>query len=338
MTAEQILWEKHALRSTSADRGTHAFSPQPDEMTQFSGLGALGALAVTQPLRLVDAEMYDRRVNADHSGVEDGHLRHLASRAWEERVRLVLFAVNGLLVFAVGLLIQVILVRYAGMGSVLSYIVQTIVSVQLGFLLSRLTWRDRDVAMLPALARFNLQQLVVTGLGIGGYAGLEHLGVDYIVANVAVTAVLTPVSFLSSHKWSLVSPQRKLQRSPSLQREEAGALRRNRRRHRLLVGCAVAVAVLVMGLALGIRVASAESGGARVVVGWPGIQYVVYVVWLVPLAELSMLTAGQLFYRLRFRTAPAGTFTHLIIQITTTGREEQRVNEVIGQIQAMGWR
>lgn len=334
MTAEQILWEKHALRSTSADRRTHAFSSQPDEMTQFS---ALGALAVTQPLRLVDAEMCDRRVNAGHGDADDGDLRRLASRVWEERVRLVLFAVNGLNVFAVGLLIQVILVRYTGMGNVPSYIVQTIASVQLSFLLSRyVTWRDRDVAMLPALARFNLQQLTVTGLGIGGYAGLEHLGVNYIAANVAVTAALTPVSFLSSHKWSLVSPQRKLQRSPSLQRDEAKALRRNRRRHRLLVGCAVAVAVLVMSLALGIHVARAESGGVSVVVGWPGIQYVVYVVWLVPLAELSMLTAGQLFYRFRFRMAPTGKFTHLIIQITTTGREEQRVNEVIGQIRGYG--
>jgi hypothetical protein len=62
------------------------------------------------------------------------------------------------------------------------------------------------------------------------------------------------------------------------------------------------------------------------------MQYLVYVVWLVPLGELGMLTAGQLYYRFRFRIAPSGKFTHVIIQITTTGREEQRVNEVIGQI------
>jgi len=128
---------------------------------------------------------------------------------WYQRFRLAIFAANGMNVFAAGLLIQVVLVRYAGMGHVPSYIAQTIVSVQMSFLLSRfLTWGDRDVAILPALVRFNMQQLIVTGLGMAGYAGLEHLGMNYIVANVAVTAVLTPVSFLSSHRWSLTAPSR----------------------------------------------------------------------------------------------------------------------------------
>jgi putative flippase GtrA len=128
----------------------------------------------------------------------------LASRAWEDRSRLVLFAVNGMNVFAVGLLIQVLLIRYAGMGHVPSYIVQTVASVQLSFLLSRfLTWGDRDAAIFPALARFNIQQFAITGFGMAGYAGLEWFGLNYITANIAVTAALTPVSFLSSHKWSL---------------------------------------------------------------------------------------------------------------------------------------
>ena len=87
-----------------------------------------------------------------------------------------------------------------------------------------------------------------------------------------------------------------------------------------------------MGLALGVHLTRAASGGTGIALGWPGMQYLIYAVWLVPLLELGMLTAGQLFYRFRFRTAPAGTYKHLIIQITTTGREEQRVNEVISQI------
>ena len=81
---------------------------------------------------------------------------------------------NGLNVFAIGLLIQVILVQYAGMGHVPSYVAQTIASVQFNFLLSRyVTWRDRNVVFVRALARFNLQQLIVTGLGMAGYAGLR---------------------------------------------------------------------------------------------------------------------------------------------------------------------
>ncbi len=131
----------------------------------------------------------------------------LARKVWDHRFRLVLFAVNGMNVFAVGLLIQVLLVKYAHMGHVSSYIAQTAISVQLNFALSRyVTWRDRDVAFIKALAKFNLQQLAVTGLGMAGYTGLERFGVNYIVANVAITGVLTPISYLSSHLWSLRAP------------------------------------------------------------------------------------------------------------------------------------
>lgn len=111
----------------------------------------------------------------------------------------------------------------------------------------------------------------------------------------------------------------------------AKTLRWARWRHRLLTSCGIAAALLVMGMALGVHLVHAKSGN-RVVLGWPGMQYLIYAAWLVPLAELGMLAAGQLFYRFRFRTAPVGRFKHLIIQITTTGREEQRVNEVVGQI------
>src|SRR5215470_11045149 len=60
---------------------------------------------------------------------------------------------------------------------------------------------------------------------------------------------------------------------------------------------------------------------------------VIYVVWLVPLAELALLAAGLLNYRLRFRSAP-GKFRLFIIQITTTGHEQARVNEIIAQIRS----
>ena len=118
--------------------------------------------------------------------------------------RLCLFAFNGLLVFVVGLGLQAGLIRFAGMGHDLSYVVQTVVSVQLGFTLARyLTWRDRATDFLSALGRYNMQQLVATGIGMLLYAGLERLGMNYIIANIAVTGILTPISFLISHKWSM---------------------------------------------------------------------------------------------------------------------------------------
>ncbi|HEX3962511.1 MAG TPA: glycosyltransferase family 2 protein [Trebonia sp.] len=63
------------------------------------------------------------------------------------------------------------------------------------------------------------------------------------------------------------------------------------------------------------------------------LRGVIYAVWLVPLAELALLAAGQLNYRLRFRSDPS-KFGLLIIQVTTTGREQRRVNEIIAHITA----
>ena len=128
----------------------------------------------------------------------------LAARVWGQRTRLTIFGLNGTAVFAAGLMIQIILVQYAGVGHVPSYIAQTVASIQLSFLLSRyLTWRDRSVSFRHGLVRFNAQQLAVTGLGMAGYAVLDWLGMNYVIANVLVTGLLTPVSFASSHLWSL---------------------------------------------------------------------------------------------------------------------------------------
>lgn len=204
MTAVKAGTELPEIRIGRETRVVAASLSRADAEAQIAGFYALEALALTQPLRAVDGEMLGRPKHASPGNAHHSGLRHLASRACEHRLRLVIFAANGLNVFAVGLLIQVILVQYADMGHITSYIVQTIASVQLNFLLSRyVTWRDRDVAFLQALAKFNLQQLAVTGVGMAGYAGLERLGVNYIAANVAATALLTPVSFLASHKWSM---------------------------------------------------------------------------------------------------------------------------------------
>jgi cellulose synthase/poly-beta-1,6-N-acetylglucosamine synthase-like glycosyltransferase/putative flippase GtrA len=171
---------------------------EPDRVRQLTGLEVLAGMSAAQPPEVLRSGQHVPRQCAPDAAPR------LARRVWDHRFRLVLFAVNGMNVFAVGLLIQVLLVRYAHMGHVSSYIVQTAISVQLNFLLSRyLTWRDRNVSFGRALAKFNLQQLAVTGLGLAGYAGLERLGINYVVANVAITAMLTPVSYLSSHLWSL---------------------------------------------------------------------------------------------------------------------------------------
>jgi putative flippase GtrA len=204
LTAERLLPETSSMQTGPAARRISAVPPNPDLAMWLTGLEELAPPTVTQPLRTIGAEPLVHGRPADSNGASDSTSRGLASKAWNQRFRLLLFAINGINVFAAGLLIQVILVRYADMGHISSYIVQTVISVQMSFLLSRfLTWGDRDVPLARSLARFNVQQLAVTGLGMAGYAGLERLEVNYIAANVAVTAVLTPVSFVSSHEWSL---------------------------------------------------------------------------------------------------------------------------------------
>jgi Glycosyl transferase family group 2 len=57
---------------------------------------------------------------------------------------------------------------------------------------------------------------------------------------------------------------------------------------------------------------------------------------MMPLAELALLIVGQIYFRRSYREAPPGVFRHLIIQITTAGREQERVSEIIRQIRGYG--
>ena len=209
--------------------------PESDPAAQFAGLAALRTLAVALP------ETADTAGGAHRVGSPSGTLRRWVSRVWAHQFRLVIFAVNSMNVIAVGLLIQVLLVRYEHMSHVTSYIAQMVTSVQLSFLLSRyLSWRDRDMGVVRALARFNVRQLGVAGVGMAGYAWLDRLGMNYIAANVAVTAALVPVSFLVHHGWPLSRP--------AYSRRRVGRLRRARELMVIaVVGMAIGGGLYVLG-------------------------------------------------------------------------------------------
>lgn len=107
----------------------------------------------------------------------------------------------------------------------------------------------------------------------------------------------------------------------------------------------VPVTVTALCLALGAQVIHGHGRPTRVLVGWPWMHYLgalprgaIYAVWLVPIADWALLAAGQAHYRLRFKRARRGRFRLLIIQITTTGNEARRVNEIIAQICSYGLR
>src|SRR5487761_54989 len=94
-----------------------------------------------------------------HEAADRGRLpgTSMVSRHWR---RFGVFGLIGFTVFLAGLALQVALVRLAGMGHVTSYVIKTLISVELSLLLNRyLTWRDRDIVMFRAAVLFTVQQL-----------------------------------------------------------------------------------------------------------------------------------------------------------------------------------
>jgi putative flippase GtrA len=168
---------------------------EPATLPQLDGLRAL--------LRLTEPVTYPPRLPAAVSPVSRRGSHRAQVPAQTHWRRLGTFGLIGAVVFLAGVGLQVGLVRLAGMSHLASYAIQTAVSIQLSYLLNRLiTWRDRDVAPSSWL-RFGFQQAIVQGLGVAGYAGLTRIGVEYVAANIAVTAVLAPAGYASSHLWSM---------------------------------------------------------------------------------------------------------------------------------------
>ena len=87
------------------------------------------------------------------------------------------------------------------MAPALSYAVQAVVSVWTSFLLNRwLTWRDRNLSFWLAFARFNVQKTVTIALNLALYTGLLRLGVNYLAANVLLTAAFTIVNYVAGDR------------------------------------------------------------------------------------------------------------------------------------------
>jgi putative flippase GtrA len=132
-----------------------------------------------------------------------GSGRHAASMPPLHRrgLRFVIFSAIGGFVFLLGLGLQVVLTGGFHVLPVVSYLIQAVVSVEVSFLLNRwLTWRDRDTPFWPAFLRFNAQKVVTIALNLALYAGLLRLGVNYLVANVALTVLFTVVNFVAGDR------------------------------------------------------------------------------------------------------------------------------------------
>jgi hypothetical protein len=88
---------------------------------------------------------------------------------------------------------------------------------------------------------------------------------------------------------------------------------------------------VLLRLTAAVLMAALFAAGVAVAARSAILHEAVYAVWLVPLGELAMLGAGQYYYRFLFRRAP-GKFQLLVFQITTTGKEQARVNEIIASV------
>ncbi len=139
--------------------------------------------------------------------------RHAAAARKLDRsgVRFLIFSAIGGAVFLMGLGLQAVLTGRWHIPAVVSYIVQAVVSVETSFLLNRwLTWRDRSTPFWPAFARFNAQKTVTIALNLVLYAGLLRLGVNYLVANVVLTAVFTVVNYVAGDRLVFVPARTRL--------------------------------------------------------------------------------------------------------------------------------
>lgn len=120
----------------------------------------------------------------------------------EHRTRFAAFSVIGAAIFAMGLAMQAALTGWWQMNADLSFVLQGIVSVQASFIANYYwTWRDQDVAFWPACGKFNAQKVVASIANLIVYAILVKAGLNYLLANVADTAVFTVVNYVTSHLW-----------------------------------------------------------------------------------------------------------------------------------------
>lgn len=102
----------------------------------------------------------------------------------------------------------------------------------------------------------------------------------------------------------------------------------------VIIAITLAFAAVIVSFLFGIRLV----GPTHIVLASPRWarnipwRLAIYLAWLVPLGELGLMIIGKIHSILKFRRAPRGYFRLLVIQITTTGNEARRVNEIIAQI------
>jgi putative flippase GtrA/glycosyltransferase involved in cell wall biosynthesis len=125
--------------------------------------------------------------------------------------RFLLFSAIGGFVFLIGFGLQAWMTSGLHISAIASYLAQAVLSIETSFLLNRwLTWRDRDTPFLRAFVRFNAQKTITVALNLTLYGGLLWLGMNYLVANVTLTALFTVINFVAGDRFVFVPADSKL--------------------------------------------------------------------------------------------------------------------------------
>jgi putative flippase GtrA len=169
---------------TSLDLAVTAAGRPCDDLPQVTGSDQDIDETVRQPGRPGRSGKSGGR-HAARQGNGHGHGRRFTT-----------FALTGGVVFVLGLATQAVLTGLWHIPALATYLAQAVVSVEVSFLLNRrLTWRDRDIALWTAFARFNAQKIFTIALNSLIYAGLLHAGMNYLAANVVLTVVFAVINY-----------------------------------------------------------------------------------------------------------------------------------------------
>jgi glycosyltransferase involved in cell wall biosynthesis/putative flippase GtrA len=116
--------------------------------------------------------------------------------------RLTRFSAIGGAIFIAGLALQAALTSGLHVPSFLSFLSQSVLSIEASFLLNRwLTWRSRGTAVWFSFWRYNVQKTVTVAANLLLYAVLLRLGMNYLVANVLLTGVFTLINYLGGDRF-----------------------------------------------------------------------------------------------------------------------------------------
>jgi putative flippase GtrA/GT2 family glycosyltransferase len=128
------------------------------------------------------------------------------------------FSLIGGVIFVGGLALQAVLTSVLHMPPLVSYLIQAVVSIEASFLLNRsLTWRRRGTSFWSAFIRFNAQKALTVTANFALYAALLRFGVNYLLANILLTAAFTIVNYVAGDRFVFVPPEPPTGPMPTIQ-------------------------------------------------------------------------------------------------------------------------